>query len=215
MALAPPEAGPLAPQPRLSAGEARRILVQGRFGRSRAITERDVCHQELLGLPCALVAARIRTGSGASAGDERLLRCLVDGLGGGAVWAEGVVDAAIKTSLASQEAGHPTHLTPLPAALPMQRCVREGTDFISRRVSLVQRGRRWDLVGPVEARPLVYPYWVLTFRRRGRWDLRAADAISGERASGIVKRSLIAGLVELDRDVGGSASAATTGRGTL
>ena len=181
--------------PRISRDRARELLVRGRFGRTRRLKDRHLGRLELVVLPCLVLTSIVRAD-----GHSETVRCLVDRGVARAVWLTDEL-AQMIDQVGSPDARESAGESPvaLPAVLTVDTCEAEATRFVQRRAAIMQRGRAWELVGEPTRAEVGFPYWLLYFRRRRRWDLRAVDAISGQSSGAIGKRSLIAALVQADR----------------
>jgi hypothetical protein len=74
------------------------------------------------------------------------------------------------------------------------------TDFRWMLLSRALRRRQAHEITAVRGGELFYyPYWLGYFRRRGRWDFEAVDAVSGMGQGSTMRRVILKALVLLDR----------------
>jgi hypothetical protein len=165
--------------------EARRRLGRlGVLGRLRG----DRLHRlELVTLPCYRIAYEIDRAGG---GPQRAL-ALVDAI-------IGEVRLLTEDEDLPSATGHGSTANLLPPALRPVEAERRARAEMTEAV--VRQELRTGGLGPEDVRvgtiePIALPYWVQHWSRRGRFDVRVLDALTGERVGLRVRRAIVRGMV--------------------
>jgi hypothetical protein len=176
---------------RVSRKEARSAFCPPRRRLWRRLLPRSAapCRIELIRVPYRVFECRLER-----EGDVRRVRVAIDGLEGSA-WV--YTDEEYETVA---DAG-----TPAPEPLLSEEEAREKASRFCRGLVL-ERGLQVKLHFAVRAvrylATVFYPYWVGYFRRAGRYDFRAVDALSGEVRGGVMRRVFLKAFRRLDAKSG-------------